>query len=171
MGGGARGSFAKAFLSFEEPAMSEAANAPRFSRFTKHIILGSVFAGVLCSIPVLGLLNCLFCLLNISGIFLALWMYLRANPEDSVSGSEAAGFGAIAGAGAGLICGAAQLLFSGAMLASLMDEIPNAKEAQAALAVIGVMLIPLLMMLFAGFGALGVMLGMRMFFNRRVHRH
>jgi hypothetical protein len=157
--------------------MNETANAPKFSRFIKHIILGGLFGGVLSAIPGLNVLNCLFCLLNMSGVVLALWMHLRANPEGSVSLGESAGFGAIAGAVAGLISGVAASLFAAtgtAALASIMGNFPEARHAFGDVGMlttaVGVMTIPLTMVVFAAFGVLGGVLGMQFFFKSRIRR-
>lgn len=145
-----------------------------FGRFTKHIILGSIFGGVLSSIPLLNILNCCFCLLNIAGIVFALSMYLNANPNDTLNNGEAAGFGAAAGAGAGLIAGLMGLVVNillGGILAPILDKVPGAsRQMFAASAAWGVLVIPINIVLFAAFGALGAFLGMQAFFKTRIRR-
>ena len=163
--------------------MNEVANTKGFGRFTKHIILGSVISGVLCAIPILNCINAIFCLLNMAGIVFALQLYLKANQEDTISNGEAAGFGAAAGAGAGLISGVIgmliSLIFSG-LFASLMTSLPSAGSSSsgmlAALPGIGVggavrvVTIPINIILYAAFGALGAFLGMQLFFKTRIRK-
>jgi len=157
-------------------------NTPKgFGRFAKHIILGGVFGGVLSAIPILSCINCLFCLLNIAGIVFALSLYLKANPSDMLTNGESAGFGAAAGAVAGLIAGIANLLiqplFSGAMsslLASIpgMDSIPGADSSGMNMfgALGAAIQIPVNIIVYAAFGALGAFLGMMFFFKKRINK-
>lgn len=153
--------------------MDETANTQGFGRFTKHIILGALFGGVLSGIPILNCLNCLFCLLNIAGIVIALSMYLKEHPQDMISGAEAAGFGAAAGAGAGLISsilGLVANMFLGTFIASLMSNIPGADRNMMASTAVGAFMIPVNIILFAAFGALGGFLGMQLFFKNNLRR-
>lgn len=153
--------------------MDETANSQGFGRFTKHIIMGAVFGGVLSGIPILNCLNCLFCLLNIAGIVIALSMYLKENPQDMISGAEAAGFGAAAGAGAGLlssILGLVVNMFLGTFIASLMSNIPGADRNMMASTAMGALMIPVNIILFTAFGALGGFLGMQLFFKSNIRR-
>jgi len=154
--------------------MNESTSNQGFGRFTKHIILGSVFGGLLSAIPILNCLNCLFCLLNIAGIVIALSMYLKANPQDMIGGGEAAGFGAVAGAGAGLIASLVGLLVNmvlGSVIASLMANLPGAgRNMMASTAAMGVLFIPVNVILYAAFGALGGFLGMQLFFKSNIRR-
>jgi hypothetical protein len=157
--------------------MDEAANTPKFSRFIKHIILGGLIGGVLSALPFLNWLNCLFCLLNLAAVVLALRMYLGANPADSISTGDSAGFGAAAGAVAGLVsCLITSLFGTGAAaLASAMDSLPEEMRqifagAGIGTAAFGIVAIPVTMAVFAAFGALGGILGMQLFFKSRIRR-
>jgi hypothetical protein len=154
--------------------MNESVNNQGFGRFTKHLVLGGVFGGVLSAIPILNCLNCLFCLLNIGGIVIALSMYVKENPQDMISTAEAAGFGAVAGAGAGLIASLLGLLVNmllGGLIASLMANIPGAgRNMMASTAAMGVLFIPVNIVLYAAFGALGGFLGMQLFFKNNIRR-
>jgi len=144
------------------------------ARFTKHIIIGAVISGVVSGIPLLGALNCCFCLLNMGGIVLALSMYLKSAPEDTVSGGEAALFGAAAGAGAGLISSLMSMVFNvllGSVITSMMSNLPEASRSMfTQSAAMGVIMIPFSIALFAGFGALGGFLGMQFFFKTRIRK-
>jgi len=161
--------------------MDEVATPKGFGRFAKYIILGSVFGGVSSVIPILQYLNCLFCLLNMTGIVFALSLYLKANPEDMVTNGESVKFGAVAGAGAGLIVGLISALvmavFGGlGALGALAGGSEAAAEQLAALGIIGVggaftcALIPISIALYAAFGALGAFLGMQFFFKARIRK-
>jgi hypothetical protein len=155
------------------PPTPPPAQSAGLGRFKKHILLGAVFGGVLSSIPLLSCLNLFFCLLNIAGIALALSMYFRANPSDRVTNGEAALFGTFAGAGAGLIAGLLGLLLSillaGAMAgitAALADKLPPQFAQQMAMSgTMSVIMIPVQIVLFAGFGALGGFLSLTLFFK------
>jgi len=142
-----------------------------FGRLGKHILIGAVISGVASGIPLLNILNCCFCLLNMGGIILAMSLYLKSAPGDTLSLGEAAGFGAAAGAGAGVIAGVLGLLTSRAvasLLASVLTSAPPQLKSQlAASSAMGIIIIPLDAMLFAAFGALGGILGMVLFFKDR----
>jgi hypothetical protein len=155
-------------------------------RFTKHMILGAVFGGVLCAMPILGCLNCLFCLLNITGVVLALWMYLREYPADTITTGESCGFGAIAGAGSGLVSNVGTIFINlllkdkiEAVVHDLVALIPNGAELleqQASLGALGATgsIVAMVgstfftMVVFAAFGLLGTFLAMKLFFKGRI---
>lgn len=145
-----------------------------FGRFTKHIVLGAVFGGLFSSIPLLSCLNLFFCLMNIAGIALALHLYLKSAPQDSVSNGEAAVFGLAAGAGAGLIAGVLGMFMQRAtmaMLAPLMKDLgPQFQQQMAMQASMGVFIVILDIVLFAAFGALGGFLAMQLFFKARIRK-
>ncbi|MDR1841680.1 MAG: hypothetical protein LBQ86_07130 [Holophagales bacterium] len=159
--------------------MDEATPQPRrFSRFTKHVILGAVFGGVLSSIPVLSCINCLFCLLNMAGVVFALSLYLKANPEDTLTVGESVGFGAAAGAGAGLIASIASLLLNlmfGTMMAAMTESMPDVAnneffKSMAVGGAMSILLVPVYIILFSVFGLLGAFLGMKLFFKTRLRQ-
>jgi hypothetical protein len=145
-------------------------------RFTKHMILGAVFGGVLSSIPLLSCLNLFFCLLNMAGIALALMMYFKANPDDRLTNGEAALFGTFAGAGAGLIAGLLGMLlnflFAGVMaklMANFASSLPPQFTQQMAMqGAMNIIMIPVNIILFAGFGALGGFLSLTLFFKGKL---
>lgn len=151
--------------------MSEGAG---FGRLQKHILLGAVFSGIASSIPLLNCLNCLFCILNMGGVALALSMHLKANPEDMLTSGEGALFGLAAGAGAGLIAGLLGLavnMVMGSALASVLENLPEAsRQAFAQGTALGVITIPINVVLFAGFGALAGFLGLQLFFKSRIRK-
>jgi len=153
--------------------MNQAAPAQGIGRFTKYMIIGAVVSGVVCSVPVLNCANFFFCFMNMGGILLAMWLFFKASPDDKLTINESLLFGAIAGAGAGLVMG-----FLGVMstviisLTSLIMRIigywkviglvtPPAKAGS-------VFMIPVWVVLFAGFGLLGSFLGMKLFFKTRL---
>jgi hypothetical protein len=105
-------------------------------------------------------------------------MFLKANPEEMLTIGESAGFGAVTGAGAGLICGLLNILINvmfGAAIATLMANFPGAERtsmlAPTTLAgVMSILMIPITMAIYAGFGALATSLGMQLFFKDRISR-
>ena len=140
------------------------------------MILGAVFSGVLSSIPLLSCLNLFFCLLNIAGIALAMMLYFKANPADKISNGEAALFGTVAGAGAGLIAGLLGLLLS-FLLAGVMTKLtatfashfpPQFAQQMATQGAMSIIMIPVQVLLFAGFGALGGFLSLTLFFKDKL---
>jgi hypothetical protein len=147
------------------------------ARFTKHMILGAVFGGVASTVPFLNFLNCLFCIVNIAGIVLALWMYLKAFPEDRLTTTESIVFGAIAGAGAGLIAGIGGILVgmvTGPAIAAMFANMPNGGQlapffANTTIGCMSFLMIPVNMAVFAAFGLLGTFLAMKLFFKDRIH--
>lgn len=144
---------------------------PSFGRFGKHILIGALISGVASGMPLLNILNCCFCLLNMAGIILALSLYLKSAPGDAVSMGEAAGFGAAAGAGAGVIA-AILGIFTSRFMVSLLSSLlttapPQLKSQLAASSAMGVFMIPVNACLYAAFGALGGILGMALFFKDR----
>jgi hypothetical protein len=143
-------------------------------RFVAKAAIGGVIGGVLSAIPVLGALNCCFCLLNMSGAAIGLSMYLKAHPEENISNGDAATSGAISGAVAGLVAGIVglvkSLLTNPAAIAEAMRQVPAELRPMvtwvvAGGGVLGVIIAPLI---YAGFGALGGFLSMQLFFKSRL---
>lgn len=148
--------------------------AQGFARFQKHILMGALISGILSGIPILNCLNCLFCLINMAGVVLALSMYLKANPDELLTPADSALFGLAAGAGAGLISSIMGMAFTAlfsSLIASLMTHLPEASRQMMASSSGGnVMMIPVNMVIFAAFGALGAFLGMQFFFKNRIRK-
>jgi len=114
------------------------------------------------------------------GIIFALWMYLRANPDDTIATGESVEFGALSGAGGGIIFAAVSLLFYFDKFREGIEEgIANNPSAEAVemLAnnpamvdiLIGVSLL-FIVFLFSAFGLLGAFLGMKLFFQKRIRQ-
>jgi len=153
-----------------------------FARFTKHIILGSIFSGLLSSIPIFNCLNCLFCLLNMVGVVFALWLYFLANPTDTLTEGESVGFGAIAGAGAGIIATVGDSLLKALMLGdtiadflrSILIDQMEAEQVEQILAQInsrpGVGVFLMNIVFYSAFGLLGSFLGVKLFFKNRIRK-
>lgn len=129
---------------------------------------------MLSAIPVLNWLNCCFCLLNIAGVAIGLSMYLKANPTENITSSDAAGAGAISGATAGLISGIVgmimNLIVGGIMTAMYRSLPPDVARAMAQSSAMGVGGIPVSIILYGAFGALGGVLSMQLFFKDRLAR-
>ncbi len=135
------------------------------------IVVGGVISGVLSMIPLLNLLNCCFCLLNIGGVLGGMAMHLGRAPDDKMSMGEAAGFGAAAGAIGGVVMSVGGVVMNfalGALLADLYRSISPQLAAQfGASAAAGIFAIPVYAVLFAGFGALAGVLGISVFWKSR----
>jgi hypothetical protein len=146
------------------------------------MVLGAIFSGVLSGIPLLGCLNCLFCLLNIAGVAFALYLYLRTNPDDTITIGECCGFGAIAGAGGGLIFGLMSTLFQfwfGEAMASYLAQglladtgLSNNVHGVFAFASVATAFLNIFLgiIIFAAFGLLGTFLLMQFFFKPRIRK-
>ena len=137
---------------------------PRFS--------GGIIGGVLSAVPVLNILNCCFCMLNLAGAAIGISMFLKENPGN-ISNGDAAFSGAMSGAIAGLIAGVAQFMWSillGSILAGLYTSTLPLGAARyimsmSARGVLGIITDPI----WTGcFGALGGFLAMQMFFKDRL---
>ena len=141
-------------------------------RFTKYMIIGAVLSGVVSAIPLLNILNCCFCMINVGGIVLAISMYLRANPNDRMSTGEAAGFGGIAGAGAGVITAIFSMLFNlalGEMMAEWSRSVsPQLAAQMARQTTMGIAAIPVDAVIYGAFGAIGGVIAMQLLFKSRL---
>jgi len=158
---------------------NEGTTAKGIGRFTKHMILGAVISGVACAIPLVNCINLLFCVLNMAGIVLALHLYLKAFPDDTLNTNESLIFGAIAGAGAGVIQGILGLLINllfGGLIAAVKKVVPGSSGGGmgglllggATSTLITIAMIPVSMVIYAAFGLLGSFLGMKLFFKERL---
>jgi hypothetical protein len=140
--------------------------------------MGSAVSGVMSSLPILSYINIFLCIVNMAGILFALWMYLRAYPDDKLTTRESLVFGAIAGAGAGLIATLLTpilLVLLSAMLDSQVVGISTTGTFHLALpiAIFGaqeIVTLPLWIILYAAFGLLGSFLGMQLFFKSRIRK-
>jgi hypothetical protein len=148
-------------------------------RFFKSAAIGGAIGGILSSIPVLDCLNFCFCLLNVGGAVIAVQMYLKEHSQEQLDNGEAATLGGIAGAIAGLIRGVLGIIIGLALGPVLMNlyakQLPPELVGQMSRqygANIGMMIImiPLYVILYGAFGALGGVLGMSMFFKDRARK-
>jgi hypothetical protein len=135
-------------------------------------LLGGLIGGALSAIPLLNLFNCCFCLLNVVGAIAGVALYLRGNPNEKISGGEAALSGAVSGALAGVIAGVGGLIINlmiGSMLASFYRSLPpDMMRLVAQLTARGVMGIPINLVTYGAFGALGGFLGLQLFYKDRM---
>ena len=125
-------------------------------------MLGGLIGAVLSCIPGLGALNLCFCLLNVVGAQIGLALYLKQNPHEKLSGSDAAVLGLISGATAGVLASLVQLLVWSPLLA-IAGGAMGAINGSGFL--MGAMLVGVLV--YGGFGALGGFLGLLLFFKDR----
>ncbi len=142
-------------------------------RFAKTAIIGGVIGGVLSSIPVLNLLNCCFCLLNIVGAHIGVSNYLKANPSENISNGDAAASGAISGAVAGVISGIVGFILNlvlGTVLVSLLHKNMSPQVAQQLTQATagGAGRLVMAPFLYAGMGAIGGLLSMQLFNKARL---
>jgi len=155
--------------------MDQETTAKGIGRFTKHMIIGAVISGVVCSIPIVSCLNSLFCVLNMAGIVLALHLYLKAFPDDMLNTNESLIFGAIAGAGAGIITtilGIFVNMLVGAAMAALTSKFASGFPLGSMVGVgaFSIFMAPVTIVLYAAFGLLGSFLGMKLFFKTRLQQ-
>jgi len=144
------------------------------NRFLKAAVIGGVAAGIASSIPLISWLNCCFCLLNMAGAAFALSMYLKDNPHERISSSDAAICGGMTGIIAGAVAGIGGLLtgvISGTLLVKLFPSLPpdvyRSLGWQTGMGVLG---IPANALIYGMFGALGGFLSLTVFFQDRALR-
>jgi hypothetical protein len=135
------------------------ASSGGFGRLLSKIAIGGVIGGILSSIPLLSILNCCFCVLNLVGVGIGMGLHFKSNPNDKMSVGEAAGFGALTGAAAGLIASVLGILITfvaGAAIIALADTLPrDVGKMVGQSAANGVMTILIYPPVFAVTGALG----------------
>jgi hypothetical protein len=139
----------------------------------KTALIGGVIGGALSAIPILNMLNCCFCLLNITGGAIGISMYLKEHPNENISNGDAAASGAISGAVAGLMAGIFGFLVNLALGSFLIEiyrsalprDMARQLAASTAQGAAGIFVGPFL---YAGFGALGGFLAMQLFFKTRL---
>jgi hypothetical protein len=135
-------------------------------------LIGGAVGGVLSAIPLFNVLNCCFCLLNLVGVGVGLGMFLRSNPNEKVSSADAAAAGAISGAVAGVISsilGMITNLILGSVLAGMYSSLPREmRQMMMQRAAGGILAIPISVMIFTAFGALGGFLAMQLFWKDRL---
>jgi hypothetical protein len=137
----------------------------------KAAAIGGAAAGVASSIPLINWLNCCFCLLNMAGAAFALSLYLKENPTEKISTSDAALCGGMAGILAGTIAGIGQMVtrvVTASLLVQLLPTLPpdfyKSVGWQSSMGILG---IPTSAILYGAFGALGGFLALTMFFQDR----
>lgn len=144
------------------------------NRFLKAAAIGGAAGGVASAVPLLNWLNGCFCLINMAGAALALGLYLKDNPHEKISASDAALCGAMAGLLAGVIAGIGNMLtriLSASLLLSIFSTLPPDILSRIAMQTSsGILSIPGYAILFGAFGALGGFLGLSVFYPERAQR-
>ncbi len=120
--------------------------------FAGSALKGGLIGGILSSIPLLNILNCCFCLLNVGGAAAGISFHLNADPDQKMSNADAAVSGALSGAVTG-VCYATigqilsflfNLVFGGLMMSILamfgeaMEPILAQYAAQTGAGVLGI---------------------------------
>jgi len=141
------------------------------NRFLKAAAIGGAAGGVASSIPLINWLNCCFCLLNMAGAAFALSLYLKDNPTERISASDAAICGGMAGVLAGTIAGIGQMVtrvVTASLLVQFLPTLPpdfyKSIGWQSSMGILG---IPTSALIYGAFGALGGFLALTMFFQDR----
>ncbi|KYF78861.1 hypothetical protein BE17_22505, partial [Sorangium cellulosum] len=141
-------------------------------RFLKPGLIGGVVGGVLSGLPLVNLLNCCFCLLNVAGAAVAVSLYLNEHPHERLSGNDAALCGAIAGAAAGLIAGVFDLVIKvlfGTLLGGLYASLPPDLVKNLAIGSLATAIyIPFYAIAYSAMGALGGFLSLQLLFKDRL---
>jgi hypothetical protein len=142
-------------------------------RFVKTAVIGGVIGGVLSAVPLVNMLNCCFCLLNMGGAAIGLSMYLKEHPNEKISNGDAAMSGALSGVVAGLIAGVLGFVMSMVVVGAMKEfytQLPPElrKPAMALAGSAGVARIFVTPIFYGAFGALGGFLSMQMFFKDRL---
>ncbi len=137
----------------------------------KTAVIGGVIGGVLSSIPLLSLLNCCFCLLNMAGAAIGISMYLSAHPGEKISSGDAAISGTVSGAVTGVVYAVSTVIMNmaiGSMLANVYASMPPQVRANFIRMTAGGFFSFGAVPIYAGFGALGGFLAMQLFFKDRL---
>jgi hypothetical protein len=142
-------------------------------RFVKTAVIGGVIGGVLSAIPLVKMLNCCFCLLNMGGAAIGLSLYLKEHPEEKISNGDAAVSGALSGVVAGLITGVVSFVLYLVVGPALMQAYKNLpSDVRAPLIALfaggGVTSIVVTPFFYGAFGALGGFLSMQVMFKDRL---
>lgn len=138
--------------------------SPTPSDMLKPAAIAGIVGGVLSSIPVINFLNCLFCLwIQLAGAG-AVWLHLKDH-EGSVSGGSAATIGAITGAIAGLVGGLLNLVLNAVLMEVLNEFMAQSgvdlpADVTGQMAAQSLVTVPIMMVLYAAFAALGGFLGL-----------
>ena len=137
----------------------------------KPAAIAGIVGGVLSAIPVVNFFNCVFCLwIQLAGAG-AVWLYLKDH-EGSVSEGSAATIGAITGAIAGLVSGLLNLVLNALIWTAVTEtmaqsgmDLPPEFVGQATGQ--GLITLPIMIVLYAAFAALGGFLGLTFLFPDR----
>lgn len=144
-------------------------------RFLKAALIGGAIGGVASSLPILNLLNCCFCLLNMGGAAMAVGIHLKDNPAERLDNGDAALCGGFAGMMAGVVVGVLGFLMQlvmGSALAAVYSSLasilpPDVISKMMMQTGTSILYIPIYVLLYGAFGALGGFLSMHLFFKDR----
>jgi hypothetical protein len=152
-----------------------------FRRFVGPAVLGGALAGILSAVPIVNLLNCVFCLLVDGGAVLGLALALRGRSDARVSAGQAVASGAVSGLVSAVVgvalTAAGHLLLQGLHpdpMAAVGQVQPGAADGPGsalaglvhAMLVDGLVDIPV----YCGFGALAAYGALKLFFRDRAAR-
>lgn len=141
-------------------------------RLLKSAVIGGVAGGLLSAIPLVNVLNCCFCMLNLAGVTLGLHLHLRAHPDEGLTQSDAAVLGGISGAVAGLVtslAGIALSLFVETVTASLYHSLPpDLAKSLARTSAESLVAIPGYVAAYGVVGAIGGVICLQLFFKNRI---
>lgn len=141
-------------------------------RFVKSALIGGLVGGFVSAIPLVNVLNCCFCLLNVGGVALGLHLYLQAHPDEGINQGESALFGGIAGAVAGLVAsvvGFLLTLFVRSVTASLYSSLPpDLARSFASTGAESLVAVPGYIAAYGAMGAIGGVVSMHLFFKNRI---
>lgn len=137
----------------------------------KTALIGGVIGGVLSGVPIVGALNCCFCLLNMGGAAIGISMYLKEHTGENITNGEAAISGTISGAVTGVLAAIIGIIVNlaiGSLMAGLLHNMPReARQLMIQLTAGGVAAF-FMTPIYAAFGALGGFLSMQLFFKDRL---
>lgn len=138
-------------------------DVPNKEHYLVPVLVGGVLAGVLSSVPIVAVVNCLFCAWMLLGAGLA--VKLVQDKAKNVQMGEAALIGALAGAVCAGVCFVIQAGINIAMGPStvippqLESQLPPAMRGGGSLAMILAISCVVLFVIYPLFGALGGLLG------------
>lgn len=144
-------------------------------RFLKAALIGGAIGGVASSLPILNLFNCCFCLLNMGGAAMAVGIYLKDSPSERIGNGDAALCGGFAGMTAGVVVGILGVLMqfvAGSAMVALYGHLasilpPDILSKMTMQMGMSFAYLPLYVILYGAFGALGGFLSLHLFFKDR----
>ncbi len=133
------------------------------AHYVGPVVVGGVVAGILSSIPLVNYCNAIFCMWNLVGSGLAVYLVMRRTGVHRIEPLEGAAIGALAGLVSGVIFGLLATLITAFFgltgIAAALDGNSEAAQGAGFFVVLGLGFFFGGLVLYGAFGALGGVLG------------